>query len=144
MQPRPPLTRGYDAEYHELARGLQVLTRQQYNGRNLFSTNVTDTFDVRHGDGEEQTSTLLAPISIKADFKQIIDAGLKVSDGNGGLEFVNIMPATTGTAIRAGGQIAKDDAFQYNIVMVSNLSQGSIATQSDEAASDTANAIREV
>ena len=136
--------RGYDAEYHELARELQVLTSQEFNGRDLFSTNVTDTFDVRHGDGEEQTSTLTSAYLHKGDFKQIIDAGLKISDGNGGLEFVNIMPATTGTAIRAGGQIAKDDVFQYNISNgFESLSGSYIATQSDEAASDTANAIRE-
>ena len=139
-----PDKESYNAEYLELARELQVLAQQQFNGRSLFGTVDSDTFDVRHGDGEEQASTLTSAYLNKGDFKQIIDAGLKVSEGKGGLEFVNIQPATSGTAVKAGGQIAKDDVFQYDISNGTNSLLGNYtATQADESASDTANAIRE-
>lgn len=134
----------YNTEYLELARELQVLTQQQFNGRSLFGTVDAEVFDVRHGDGQEQASTLTRAYLNKGDFKQIVDAGLNVAEGKGGLEFVNILPATTGKAVQAGGQIAKDDRFQVSISNGTNsLITNYTATQADEATSDTANAIRD-
>ena len=134
----------YNLEYLELAKELEVLTQQKYNGRDLFSTTESDSFNVRYGDGQEQTSALTSSFLNKGDLNQIINAGLNVSEDKGGLEFVNILPATSGTAIKAGGQIAKDDQFQYNISNGTGTLTGTYtATHADEASLDTANSIRE-
>ena len=135
---------GYNTEYLELGKALQSLTQETFNGRSLFGTSDSDTFLVRHGDEASQVSTLTSAYLLKGDFKQIVDSGLTLADLQGGLEFINVPPATSGKAVQVGGQIAKDDSFQVRITKGTEVLQSTyIATDADEASSDPVQTIRD-
>jgi flagellin-like hook-associated protein FlgL len=136
--------KGYNMEYLELGKALQSLTQETFNGRSLFGTTDSDTFQVRHGDDASQVSNLTSAYLLKEDFKQIVDAGLALADLQGGLEFINVTSAASGKAVQVGGQIAKGDSFQVRITKGTESFQSTYtATDTDEASSDPVQTIRD-
>ena len=129
----------YDAEFSELAKQLQTIQQETFNGISLFSeaaitggglNGATAMTVFGSADGTQEVSISRSVLNVE-DIRQIIEAGDAVSRGIGGLQVVNIGASDAVAQVETltiGGRVAAGDEFTITIREQTSL----LETESDD------------
>jgi flagellin-like hook-associated protein FlgL len=151
----------YNAEFEQLAKQLEAIQSEKFNGISLFSAAAIGTGGLNgatqmtvygSADASQQISISRTVINVE-DVKQIIEAGKGVAKGIGGLTVVNIGESDAVAQVETltiGGRIAQGDVFSISIREQTSLLETEsdttityTATAADEAAADPQQNIRD-
>ena len=151
----------YDQEFLQLAKQLQNVQSETFNGISLFSDfsnsgggiNGATMIKLNTSDDATQSLSISRSVINTDDLKQIIDAGVAVERGIGGLSYVNIVQSDAVAQIdtvAVAGNIGQGDEFSVTLNNLSAVGETKsttvisyTATAADEAAADPKQSIRD-